>query len=529
MEYFSRWAGVTILPVYFLVTLLIGWAARRKRTSADAFLSAPNALPLPVVVLAYIAANCGALEIVGLSALAAQYGVQALHFYWIGAIPAMIFLALWMMPVYRASGVHSVPEYLHERYGSSVRLLNACVQAVTMLLLAGISLYAMAEVLEVVFGWGFSGSVALSAGIVLGYTLLGGFRATIYNEVFQLAVMIAGLVPLALRCARMAHASGFKGDGVRGHLWTQLPTMSPSAPLDKLGVIVGLGFVLSFGYWCTDFVLMQRAFAARTESAARQVPLWAGFGKLLFAGLVVLPGLTAHRLLPGLGVHQRFDQALPAMMEKLYGPALLGLGLTAIAASLMSGFAANISAFAAICTEDIYRPYLRRGAADEHYLRVGRWTLVTATVLAAIASYITFLFSDLMENVQLIFSVLGSPFWAIFLLGMISHRTSARGALTGFIAGAVLAFIHLGLVIHGVLHYGSMLSADFYGAAYAFAMTVAVALLVDSQEQYRLNNAGHNRLVFTWKAATSGDGILQLWVLSLVLLTICIVLNWLWR
>lgn len=522
-------AGLSILPLYFLATILIGWRARRKNLTANAFLSATGSLSLPVVVAAYLAANCGALEIVGLSALAAQYGAEAFHFYWIGAIPAMVFLALWMMPVYRSSGIKSVPEYLDERYGSSIRLLYACIQAITMLLLAGISLYAMAQMLEVVFGWSFAGSILLSSGIVLLYTLLGGVRATIYNEVFQLGVMIAGLAPLSVRSIRLSHLLNSSHADVREHLWSQLPTAAPSAQLDKLGLLLGLGFVLSFGYWCTDFVQMQRAFAAKTEAEARQVPLWAGFGKLLFSGLVVLPGLAAHRLLVGLGHAQRFDQALPALMKMLYGPTMLGLGLTALAASLMSGFAANISAFAAIWTEDIYRPYLFRAAPDRHYVNMGRGALVVATALSAMTSYITFFFTDLMEDVQLIFSVFGAPFWAIFVLGMISRRMTSRAAMVGLMTGILTALLHLYAVTHHLLHYGSMLSADFYGAVYAFLATVLIAWAVDYSSVRATDAPLGHALVFTWGAACRGRGVVALWILSALLLSACALLNWIWR
>ncbi len=522
-------AGLAILPFYFIATVAIGWVTRRKSVTANAFLSATRSLPLPIVVAAYLAANCGALEIVGLSALAAQYGIEAFHFYWIGALPAMVFLALWMMPVYRASGVSSVPQYLDERFGSAVRLLYACIQAITMLLLAGISLYAMAQMLEVAFDWTFASSILTSAGVVLLYTFLGGVRATIYNEVFQLGVMIAGLAPLAIRSMRLTHLLTTNSAEARNHLWSRLPGAASSAQLDKLGVILGLGFVLSFGYWCTDFVLMQRAFAARTEAEARQVPLWAGFGKIVFSGLVVLPGLAAHHLIASLGTTQRFDQALPALMKLLYGPALLGIGLTALAASLMSGFAANISAFAAIWTEDIYRPYLRRSAPDRHYLNIGRTALIVATVLAALTSYLTFFFTDLMENVQLIFSIFAAPFWAIFLLGMSSRRTSSRAAIIGLVAGISLAFLHFAAVAHGLLHYGSMLNADFHGALYAFLTTVIAALAAEYTSTRVHMLPPQSRLVFTWRAARSGEGVKTLWILSTILLAACALLNWIWR
>ncbi|MHB1023748.1 MAG: sodium:solute symporter family transporter, partial [Acidobacteriaceae bacterium] len=329
----------------------------------------------------FLAVNCGALEVVGLSAMAAEFGVRAFQFYWIGAIPAMVVLAIWVMPAYIKSGIRSVPEYLENRFGIQVRLLNAYVLAVTMLMLAGISLYALAEVLQVVLHLNFALGASLSAAVVLTYVLLGGIRATIYNEVFQLVVMVAGLVPLTVRSYRYAMFPQTT-DTAPWHLWKGTPLVSLAAPFDVLSVVVGLGFVLSFGYWCTDFVMIQRALTARTESEARQVPLWAGFGKLGFSLIVVLPGLAAHRLLPSLAAQHRFDRALPAMMTAFYGPTLLGLGLTALTASLMSGLAANISAFAAIWTEDIYRTQFVRGKQENHYLRIGKWATVIAIAVS---------------------------------------------------------------------------------------------------------------------------------------------------
>ncbi len=519
-------AGLTILPLYFLATIAIGWFARRQSSNANAYLNASRSLPLWIVTAAYLAANCGALEIVGLSAMAAQYGVQAFDFYWIGAIPAMIFLSLWMMPVYRRSGIRSVPEYLELRYGIGLRLFNACVLAIMMLLFAGIALYAMAQVLLVIVGLSFSTSILLSAGVVLVYVLLGGIRATIYNEVFQLAFMLAGLVPLAVHSFRAGIVPSGSAQIARWHLWTGTPIASQAAPLDVIGVVFGLGFVLSFSYWCTDFVLMQRAFTARTETAARQVPLWAGFGKLLFSIIVVVPGLAAFRLIPALGHSQRYDQALPAVMTMSYGPAMLGLGLTALLASLMSGLAANVSAFAAIWTEDIYRSRIVRHAPDHHYLTVGRIAAATAIAISLVTSYIDFLFGSLMEHVQLIFSVFGAPFWAIFLLGMSTRRTTEKGAIAGFLSGTTIALLHLGAVTLGLLHYGSVMNANFHGAIYAFVTACAVGWLASTPDPSRPAN---NILVFHWRTWSHEKGDRLLWVLSAILLSACLLLNWIWR
>lgn len=519
--------GLAIVPCYFLVAIALGWLARRQGGDANAYLHASRSLPLLIVTAAYLAANCGALEIVGLSAMAAQYGVQAFHFYWIGAIPAMVFLALWMMPVYRRSGIRSVPQYLEVRYGPSVRLLNACVLAVTILLLAGISLYAMAQVLQVAIGLNFSFSVALSAGVVLIYVLLGGIRATIYNEVFQLLVILVGLVPLAVRCFHLSTWTA-AGEGMRDHLWAATPVASRAAPLDRIGIVFGLGFVLSFGYWCTDFVLMQRAFTARTESDARQVPLWAGFGKILFSFVVVLPGLAAYRLIPGLGHVRRFDQAMPALMTVLYGPIMLGFGFTALIASLMSGLSANVSAFAAIWTEDIYKARLFPRQRDAHYLLMGRLAAVVAILISALASYLNFFFSDLMEHIQLIFSVFGSPFFALFLFGMGSRRINARGAVIGFISGIAVALLHLAALTSGWLHYGSIMSADFYSAIYAFGTTAIVSWIVSGTSRSG-DPQPLTGLVFEWRSAFQGRRAGLLWVLSISLLLTCALMNVIWR
>jgi len=517
-------SGFIILPAYFAVTVLVGWLARRKQ-SANQFLSASRSIPLWIASAAYLAANCGALEIVGLSAMAAQYGVQAFHFYWIGAIPAMVFLALWMMPVYRRSGVRSVPEYLEVRYGPSLRLLNAVVLGLTMLLLGGISLYAIGQTLEVLVGMRFIPSIAVSASVVLVYVLLGGIKATIYNEVFQLLVMVAGIAPIAYLTRGEIAVS--RAGGTRSHLWTALPFHAPHAPLDVLGVVLGLGFVLSFGYWCTDFVQMQRTFTARTESEARQVPLWAGFGKLAFSLIVVLPGLAAGRVVPQLGHSLRFDQALPALMNLYYSPAMLGLGLTALAASLMSGLAANVSAVAAIWTEDIYRSRIRPDRTDRHYLAMGRATAIVATVLCCFASFLDFLFNNLMEHVQLIFSIFGAPFWAIFLMGMTSRKTTERGALAAFTGGSLLALAHMLAFAEGWIQYGSVMNANFHAAVYAFSFAVALGTIVSHlwPEQGR---QPERVPVFLWHSGVPLGSPL-LWTLSALLLGSCAALNWLWR
>jgi SSS family solute:Na+ symporter len=519
-------SGLAIFFLYLLGTILIGWLVRRRSGGANAYLNASRSLPLIVVTAAYLAANCGALELIGLSAMAAQYGAQAFQFYWIGAIPAMVFLSIWMMPVYRRSGIRSVPEYLEVRYGPSMRLLNAYVLALTTLMLAGVSLYAMSQVLAVFAGFSFFTGVLLSAGVVLIYVSLGGLRATIYNEVFQLIVIVAGLFPLAIRCFHLAPASMAR-ESRTAHLWAGMPLASAAAPADVIGTVIGLGFILSFSFWCTDFVLMQRALAATTVTKARLVPLFGGFGKIVFSFLVVLPGLAAARIFPQLGHSQRFDQVLPAMMSLSYGPAMLGLGFTALVASLMSGVAANVSAFAALWTEDIYRAHLRKHQADSHYLMVGHMATVVAVAISVFASYANFAFSNLMEHVQLIFSVFGAPFWAIFLIGMSSRRTTERGAVIGFLSGTAVALAHLIATARGWIRYGSIMNANFHVAIYAFCTAFAVAWLVSA-----FNGREHvplrSELVFDWRLGIHGKERI-LWLLSAFLLATCLTLNIIWK
>jgi solute:Na+ symporter, SSS family len=523
--HWARTCGLAVLPLYILATLAIGWVSRRRAGRANDFLNASRSLPIWIVAAAFLSANCGALEIVGLSAVAAQYGAAAFHFYWIGAIPGLVFLSGVIIPVYMRSGVKSLPEYLQLRFDSRVRLANASLVLATGTALSGIGLYAMAEVLEVVFGWPFSAGALLAAAVVLMYVLLGGLRATIYNEVFQLAVIVAGLLPLAFLKTSVFHSSGSLA-GAHWHLWSHIPTVSPHAPLDRVGVAVGLGFVLSFSYWCTDFVMIQRTLAARTVESGRMVPLLAGFGKLGFSLLVVSPSLGAVAYL-GSRMPATYDQALPALMAASFPPVLLGLGMTMLLASLMTGLAANVSASAAVWTEEIYRTMLRKAAPERHYIQVGRSVAIIAVVLSIASSYLAFYFRDLMEYVQLIFSLFGAPFFAVFVLGVFTRRATANGALAGLSAGFLLALGHHALVAAHVLQYGSLMSANFYVAMAAFTTSLVVGLAA-SRPADRKPLAETDALVFSPAGALKNLGALW-WVLAASLLACCAVLNYIWR
>lgn len=517
--------GAAILPAYVLLSVWVGWRAQH-RTKESSFLSANRSLPLWIVVASMLATNCGALEVIGMSGIAAQYGVQAFHFYWIGAIPGMIFLAAIMLPVYVRSEVRSLPEYLERRFDIRVRLLNAWLLLATVTALAGIGIYAVARVLHAVFAWPLSASVLLAASAVFVYTQLGGIRATIYNEVLQLAVIIAGLLPLLLWSKGPFSSKGLPAGATR-HLWTSLPTASPHAMLDQLGVLVGLGFVLSFSYWCTDFVQMQRALAARTVAESRLVPLLTGFGKIGFSLLVVVPALGAV-VVRGGGAQVPFDETLPLLMASNYGPILLGLGTTALLASLMSSLGANITAFSSLWIHEI-RPALFPGIASRSTARAGRITLAVGVLLGIASSLLAFRFPSLMEYVQLIFSLFGAPFFAVFLAGIFSRRANAKGALWGLSSGVCAAAIFHALLFARVFIFGSRLSASFYAAILAFALSLLVTLLA-SCGGFCIAQTESSGLVFEWqflRAQLRGSPVW--WFLATSLFATCGVLNYLWR
>jgi solute:Na+ symporter, SSS family len=499
LQDWKAYLGLAVLPAYLLTTILIGWLSRKSPATSNELLSAA----------------------------AAQYGVQAFHFYWIGAIPGMVFLGGLMIPLYMRSGVRSLPEYLEMRFDARVRLINAWLLLITGTALSGIGLYGIGQVLNVVFGWPFSRSSAVAAGVVLIYVLLGGLRATIYNEVFRVVIIVLGLMPLLWLPTTVLHPT-HAAPGSRTHLWLGLPAISPASTLDQLGVIAGLGFVLSFSYWCTDFVLVQRALTARTVETGRMVPLLAAFGKLGFSLLLIGPALGAQAFL-GARSPASFDQTLPALIAASYAPVLLGAGLTVLLASLMSALASNVSAFSALWTEEIYRRSIRCSAEETHYIRVGRISIAVATMLSIATSYLAFHFHDLMEYVQLIFSLFSAPFFPIFLIGLFSRRGTPRGAIAGLTSGVAIGLAHLGLVLSGLVIYGSMMNANFYIAIYSFVTALVIGVAY-SRTAERKSDAQLEKLVCRLGKAGGVTLPSRLWwVLATALLVACAFLNYVWR
>ena len=517
--------GLIIFPFYLVVIVLISWVSRRRWQTANDYLNASRSLPTWAAALSLLAYNCGSIEVIGMSAMAAQYGVQALHFYWAGGIPGMIFLGIVVLPVYMRTGARSLPQYLGMRFGTRVRLLNAGISMAGAAGFAGVAIYALAQVLHVLLGWNLPVGALISASLVLVYVLVGGLRATIFTSVFQLFVMIAGLTPLFFLTVHFTAAT-FAQRPDRWHLWRPLPLVNPNASLDCIGVAFGLGFVISFSYWCTDFVLIQRALTARTVEAARKVPLLAGFGKLAFGPLIVLPGVAAPALLRG--THWlSFDESIPALMSLTYGPTLLAVGTSALLASLMAGLAGNVSGFSALWTEEIYRTCLRPDRSEQHYIRTGRIAVVACFVLALLAAYTTLYFRDLMEFLQLIAAMLYAPVFAAVLAGLFSKRITERSALAGILLGVFSAFALQAGTWMKLIHFGSQMTSNFYAAMLSFVVTTLICVFYQGQRNARregeLQEPAFDKNMLHAVGLTPG-----LAVLSAILLACCLLLNILW-
>jgi SSS family solute:Na+ symporter len=517
-----------ILGVYFVFVLGIGYALRRYvRTSSDYFMSG-RAIPGWVAGLAFLSANLGAQEVIGMAASGAKYGMATSHFYWIGAIPAMVFLGVFMMPFYYGSRARSVPEYLKLRFDEKTRGLNAISFAAMTIFSSGISMYAMALLANLLLGWSFGFSVWVCAGVVLLYILFGGLTSAIYNEVLQFFLIVFGFAPLVF--VGLQQAGGWDGlqatlsevASSRGYAegaWAQTWSIAGDAAanpmgLEWFGIAMGLGFVLSFGYWCTDFLVVQRAMAANSMSAARRAPIIAAVPKMLFPFLVIVPGmiaiaLTHHADSSGFALPLKadnslnYDLAMPMLLVHYFPNGLLGLGITALFASFMSGMAGNVSAFNTVWTYDIYQAYLRGDASDRHYLNVGRVATVVGVCLSVAAAYVANSFNNIMDMLQLLFAFVNAPLFATFLLGMFWKRATGHGAFFGLLGGSLAAALHHGLTLPHtaavgvkggwlavVERYPSEMAQNFWTAICAFTscfvLTIATSLMTKPREEKSL-------------------------------------------
>jgi solute:Na+ symporter, SSS family len=479
-----------ILFIYFAVVLGIGFAARRSvRTSLDFFLSG-RSLPAWVTGLAFIAANLGATEILGMAANGAQYGVYTVHWYWIGAIPAMVFLGLVMMPFYYGSKVRSVPEFLLHRYGPSSHLLSSVIFAVSAVLIAGVNLYALAIVIEALLGWPQWTAIVVAGLFVFAYITLGGLSSAIYNEVLQFFVILAALIPLTV--------VGLKRVGWFGGLHDSLTAkhgdnfvsawggtgIGSSNPLGAnwLTIVLGLGFMLSFGYWTTNFAEVQRALSAKNLSAAKRTPLIAAFPKLAIPLIVVVPGLIALVIEPSLGKSGsdfQYNDAIPLLMRDLLPNGVLGIAITGLMAAFMAGMAANVSSFNTVFTNDIWAPYVVKGRSDGYYLNVGRVVTAIGVGLGMATAFIASTFSNIMNYLQTLFSFFNVPLFCVFIIGMFWKRTTPAAGFWGLLTGTVAAMInYFVLYKENVISIPSDQGANFVSAIVGFVAGAVVLVAV---------------------------------------------------
>jgi SSS family solute:Na+ symporter len=494
-----------LIAVYFVFVLGIGYVARRQlSTSLDFFLSGRR-LPAWVTGIAFVSANLGAVEIMGMSANGAQLGLATMHYYWIGAIPAMLFLGIVMMPFYYGSKVRSVPEFMRKRFDTKAHLVNAISFAVAQILIAGVNLFLLATVVKVLLGWSLWVSLIVAAAIVLTYTVLGGLSAAIYNEVLQFFVILAALVPLTvIGLIKIGGWSGLKDkvvptvtDGTvtasTGEQLSSWPGQAlsgfDSPILSVIGIVFGLGFVLSFGYWTTNFVEVQRAMASSSMSAARRAPIIGAIPKMLVPFVVVVPGMIAAAAIGDMinlkenGTGDiTYNDAMLLMMRDILPNGLLGVAVAGLMAAFMAGMAANISAFNTVFSYDLWQQYIVKNREDGYYITVGRVATVAATILAIFTALIASGYSNLMDYLQTLFGFFNAPLFATFILGMFWKKMTPAAGWIGLVSGtsaAVLVFI---LSEVGVINLPGQ-GMPFVAASAAFVVDIVVSIGVSMVTQ----------------------------------------------
>jgi SSS family solute:Na+ symporter len=481
-----------VLAVYFIVVLGIGFAARRSVSSSLDFFLSGRSLPAWVTGLAFISANLGAIELLGMAANGAQYGLPTLHYYWIGAIPAMVFLGLVMMPFYYGTKVRSVPEYLRLRFNKPTHLFNALSFAFASVLIAGVNLFALALIMQALLGWSLALSIVVAAFIVLAYTTLGGLTAAVYNEVLQFWVIVLFLVPLTV--VALVKVGGWGGlteqvkDSKLGdaalNAWQGTSVGSASGAFGNwIAITFGLGFVLSFGYWTTNFAEVQRALSAKNMNAARLTPIIGAWPKMLIPFVIIVPGLIASQVIKGIGGSGdlQFNNAVPLLVDDLLPNGVLGIALTGLLAAFMAGMAANVSSFNTVVTYDIIEPYIKPGKDDQWYLRMGRIVTVCGVLVAIGTAFIASGYQNIMDYIQLLFSFFNAPLFATFIIALFWKRATPWSGIAGLASGTAAAaaahYLHDG----GVINLGTDQAAAFWGAGIAFIVdaivTVGVSLV----------------------------------------------------
>jgi len=504
----ARWYDYFPIVIYFGFVIAVGFMAKMRTSSSNEFLTSGRSLPAWVTGIAFVSANLGAVEIMGMSANGAKYGLPTFHYFWIGAIPAMLFLGLVMMPFYYGSKVRSVPEFMLKRYGSTAHLINAIAFALAQLLIAGVNLFLLGSIINRLLGWPLWAALVVAAVIVFSYISLGGLSAAIYNEVLQFFVIIVALLPLTLLglhrvgwwegltekvTQAVSGAQGTYADpAAQLHSWPGLLLSGFGSPvLSVIGIVFGLGFVLSFGYWTTNFVEVQRAMAADSISSARSAPIIGTFAKMLVPFLVIIPGMVAAVLvrevidLKQLTIagteapagSATYNDAVLLLMRDVLPNGLLGLAITGLLASFMAGMAANISAFNTVFTVDLYEGYINKKADDATYLRIGHLATAFATITAILTAFIASKFENLMDYLQQLFSMFNAPLFATFIVGMLWKRATATAGWIGLVSGTLAA------LTLNILHWTHLLNLPGQGLAFlaagaAFTTDLVVTVVV---------------------------------------------------
>ena len=501
-----NWIDALVILTYFIFVLGIGYVLKKKMKTSNDFLMSGRSIPMWVASLAFISANLGAQEVLGMAASGAKYGLFTTHFYWLGAAIAMVFLGIFMMPFYYGSRARSVPEYLALRYDEKTRGFNAITFAIMTIFSSGISLYALAALLEIMLGWSFNASIFVASLVVLGYTYLGGLTSAVYNEVLQFFLIVLGIAPVVyLGLHNLGGWEGVKA-ALEGtnllHVWKGMGDSSTN-PLgtNYMSLVFGLGFVLAFGYWCTDFLVVQRAMVTKNINDAQMTPIYAAVPKIFMPLIVILPGIIALVLMKtdaGYAIPQAkgggydYNMTLPSLLQHYYPNGLLGVGLTALIASFMSGMAGNVTAFNTVFTFDIYQSYIKKGASDQHYLNVGKAVTVLGIAASVATAYLARSFDNIMDFLQLVFGFINAPLFATFFLGMFWKKATANGAFYGLITGTLAAAATHGLTVaegkggwlshllgsSPVYEYGSSMGQNFNIASVAFISCFIVTWLL---------------------------------------------------
>ncbi|GAB3940079.1 sodium:solute symporter family protein [Corynebacterium tapiri] len=477
-----------IVAIYFLFVLGIGWAARSRISDSIDFFLSGRSLPAWVTGLAFISANLGAVEIVGHSANGVSYGFETMHYFWIGAVPAMVFLGIVMMPFYYGSKVRSVPEFMLRRFGPGAHLVNALSFAIAQLLIAGVNLLLLAKVVNALLGWPLWITLVVAAAIVLSYITLGGLSAAIYNEVLQFFVIIAALLPLTL--ISLHNVGGWAGlkekvaDPQHFHTWPGTEISGFEHPIvSVIGLVFGLGFVLSFGYWTTNFVEVQRSMAADSLSSARKTPIIGAFPKMLIPFIVVIPGMVAGATVtPIMDGSAQPNDAILYLMRDMLPNGLLGVAIAGLLAAFMAGMAANISAFNTVFSYDLWQSYVVKDRPDNYYLKVGQVATAVAAIVAILTALIAQNYGNVMDYLQALFGFFNAPLFATFILGMFWKRMTPTAGWAGLVTGTSAAVAYWAVATFGGTDIAFFnlpgQGTAFVAASIAFVVDIVVSVAV---------------------------------------------------